>query len=268
VTKKSVKSSRNVSASRPNKSPHAVARQREEVRRQQQARQNRIITTAGGALAVVVIALLVWQFWPEARDEGAATAERMESIEGNVIESERPLADVAPLARLNYYESYPPAVIDEQKEYEAIIRTEHGDMRLRLFTQEAPLTVNNFVFLATQGFYDDTTFHRVIEDFMAQAGDPTGTGMGGPGYRFEDETDNNLVFDRPGLLAMANSGPNTNGSQFFITYEPTPWLSGLHTIFGELVEGEEVLQAITVRNPDLAPTPGDTIVRIDIVELD
>jgi cyclophilin family peptidyl-prolyl cis-trans isomerase len=267
VAKKSAKSSRNVAVSRPAKSAHAVARQREETRRHQQARQNRIITIIGGVLALLVLALLVWQFWPEARDQGTA-AERIDIGEGTVIESERPLAGVQPLERLNYYDSYPPVVIDQQKEYEAIIRTERGDMRLRLFAEEAPLTVNNFVFLATEGFYDNTTFHRVIESFMAQAGDPTGTGMGGPGYRFQDETQNGLTFDRPGLLAMANSGPDTNGSQFFITYEPTPWLDGLHTIFGELVAGEEVLQEIAPRNPDLAPEPGELIFRIDIVELE
>ncbi len=104
----------------------------------------------------------------------------------------------------------------------------------------APLTVNNFVFLANEGFYDGTTFHRVIQEFMAQGGDPTGTGGGGPGYWFADETGNGLVFDRPGLLAMANAGPNTNGSQFFITFAPMPHLDGAHTIFGELVAGEDV----------------------------
>ncbi|RMG93284.1 MAG: peptidylprolyl isomerase [Chloroflexi bacterium] len=158
-------------------------------------------------------------------------------------------------------------IIDTNKEYEAIIRTEKGDMRFRLFDDDAPLTVNNFVFLATQGFYDNTTFHRVLANFMAQGGDPTGLGNGGPGYQFEDETDNGLVFDRRGLLAMANAGPNTNGSQFFITFAPTPWLDGNHTIFGELIEGDEVLSSITLRDPQLFPaTPGDTIVRIDIIE--
>jgi cyclophilin family peptidyl-prolyl cis-trans isomerase len=117
-------------------------------------------------------------------------------------------------------------VIDPNGTYEAlVVVTERGDIRLRLFADAAPLTVNNFVFLAEQGFYDGTTFHRVLEDFMAQAGDPTGTGSGGPGYMFQDETDNGLIFDRPGILAMANAGPNTNGSQFFITFAPPPGLT-------------------------------------------
>jgi peptidylprolyl isomerase len=129
--------------------------------------------------------------------------------------------------------------------------------------------VNNFVFLAEQGFYDGTTFHRVIEDFMAQAGDPTGTGTGGPGYAFEDEVSSGLTFDRGGLLAMANSGPMTNGSQFFITYEETPWLNGRHTIFGEIIEGEDVLNALAVLEPDPSGTSasaGDGIERIIIIE--
>jgi cyclophilin family peptidyl-prolyl cis-trans isomerase len=154
-------------------------------------------------------------------------------------------------------------VVDTAKEYEAILKTEKGDIRLRLFADQAPLAVNNFVFLAKQGFYDGLTFHRVIEDFMAQGGDPTGQGFGGPGYQFTDETDNELSFDRPGLLAMANSGPNTNGSQFFITYVPTPHLDGLHTIFGELIEGEEVLNSLSLVQPG---DDGDVIVRVDIVE--
>ena len=111
------------------------------------------------------------------------------------------------------------------------------------------MTVNNFVFLAREGFYNDTTFHRVLEGFMAQAGDPTGTGSGGPGYQFEDEIVPNLTFDRPGLLAMANAGPGTNGSQFFITFAPTDWLNGMHTIFGEVIEGQDVLNQITLRDP-------------------
>jgi cyclophilin family peptidyl-prolyl cis-trans isomerase len=262
VTKKGSKSSRNVKVSRPVKSAHAVAREREEARRQQQERQNRIIAIGGGVLAVILVGLLVWQFLPPPRDESTAIAER------TPIEGERPLAAIDPEARNDFYDAYPPQVIDPAKEYEAVIRTERGDMRLRLFADAAPLAVNNFVFLATQGFYDNTTFHRVIEDFMAQAGDPTGTGGGGPGYRFEDETDNNLVFDRSGLLAMANAGADTNGSQFFVTYGPTPWLDGRHTIFGELIEGEEVLNQIRLREPGIDPIPGDLVQRIDIVESD
>ncbi|MCP4427554.1 MAG: peptidylprolyl isomerase [Chloroflexi bacterium] len=155
-------------------------------------------------------------------------------------------------------------VIDAAKSYEAVVTVAgKGDMRLTLFDDEAPLTVNSFVYLANQGFYDGLTFHRVIADFMAQGGDPTGIGSGGPGYQFEDETDADLSFDRRGLLAMANSGPATNGSQFFITFVPTPHLNGLHTIFGELIEGDDVLSGLTISEPG---GPADVIERIVIVE--
>ena len=137
--------------------------------------------------------------------------------------------------------SSPPAMaIDATTKYRATLQTEKGDIVLQLFAAEAPLTVNNFVFLSHQGYYDSVTFHRVIPDFMAQAGDPTGKGGGGPGYTFADEVESGLAFDRPGLLAMANAGPGTNGSQFFITYAPTPHLNGKHTIFGEVLQGMEL----------------------------
>jgi cyclophilin family peptidyl-prolyl cis-trans isomerase len=190
--------------------------------------------------------------------------------QGESLGGERPLADIAPTRRANYYDAYPAMVVDAAKKYEAVIRTEKGDMRFRLFVAEAPKTVNNFVYLANQGFYDGTIFHRVISAFMAQAGDPTGTGRGGPGYRFEDETNNGLTFNRAGLLAMANAGPNTNGSQFFITFVPTPHLNGAHTIFGELIEGQNVLNSISLVQPGgrtASGTTGDVIERIDITEL-
>ncbi len=120
------------------------------------------------------------------------------------------------------------------------IKTLKGDINLVLFPEKSPLTVANFVNLIQQKYYDGVIFHRVIEDFMAQGGDPTGTGMGGPGYRFEDETDNGLKFNKAGKLAMANAGPGTNGSQFFITTVPTDWLDGNHTIFGEVVSKDDL----------------------------
>ena len=189
-----------------------------------------------------------------------------EVVVNDAVVGERPLATIPPEQRNGIFPSYPNMVIDLSLTYDAIINTQNGTMRLRLFDDLAPLTVNNFVYLANQGFYDDTTFHRVIEDFMAQAGDPTGTGSGSPGYVFEDETNNGLVFDRPGLLAMANAGPGTNGSQFFITYVNTTWLDGNHTIFGELLEGQEVLNAITIREPG-SDIPADIITSIEIVEV-
>ncbi len=166
--------------------------------------------------------------------------------------------------------SSPPTMqIDPSKSYEAVFKTENGDIRVRLFADQAPATVNNFVFLARQGYYNNTTFHRVLSGFMAQGGDPTGTGAGGPGYTFEDEFSPDLQFDRPGLLAMANRGPDTNGSQFFITYAPTPHLNGLHTIFGEVVEGTEVLNSLSPRDPQANPdSQGDTLVSVEIIEAD
>jgi cyclophilin family peptidyl-prolyl cis-trans isomerase len=179
---------------------------------------------------------------------------------------------MAPTAREDFYDSYPEMIIDTAKSYQAVIRTEKGDMLVNLFDDESPLAVNSFVFLASQGYYDSTIFHRVLPDFMAQAGDPTGSGSGGPGYIFDDEVDNGLVFDRPNLLAMAKpSAPDSNGSQFFITFVETPHLSGIHTIFGELIEGVDVLNSITFVQPgNLAnqePT-GDEIFSIDIYESD
>jgi cyclophilin family peptidyl-prolyl cis-trans isomerase len=154
--------------------------------------------------------------------------------------------------------------IDTEKTYYATIKTEKGDIRLLLFDDEAPMTVNNFIFLARQGFYDGCTFHRVIPGFVAQAGDPTGTGSGGPGYTFPDEFSPSLSHDSAGILSMANAGPDTNGSQFFITYAPQPHLDGRHSIFGKVVDGMEVLLSLTPRDPD-AP-PGEMIYTIVIEE--
>ena len=141
--------------------------------------------------------------------------------------------------------SAPPAMaIDTDKKYQATFQTGKGDIVIELYADKVPNTVNNFVFLARDGFYDNTKFHRVIESFMAQGGDPEGTGRGGPGYKFADEFHHELRHDTAGILSMANAGPNTNGSQFFITFTPTPHLDGKHTVFGKVVEGMEVLAVI------------------------
>ena len=159
----------------------------------------------------------------------------------------------------------PELLIDSKKDYKAIIETEKGEMKINLFEKKVPLTVNNFVFLSNQGFYDGTIFHRVISDFMAQGGDPTGTGRGGPGYSFEDEFDKRLRHDKPGIVSMANSGPNTNGSQFFITHVPTPWLNGKHSVFGEVEEGLDVLFSISPRDPIKPENPGVRIKTVKII---
>lgn len=163
--------------------------------------------------------------------------------------------------------SKPPALeIDVNKSYIAVIHTEKGDVKIKLHADKTPKTVNNFVFLSRQGFYDGTIFHRVIKDFMAQGGDPTGTGRGGPGYDFADEFYPSLKHDKPGILSMANAGPNTNGSQFFITHVPTPWLDRKHSVFGEVIEGMEVVLSIPPRDPGRPEYPGIKIQSIDILE--
>ena len=155
---------------------------------------------------------------------------------------------------MNYSEP-PQMTIDTSKQYTATIGTEKGSIILELFASDVPVTVNNFVFLARERFYDGTTFHRVIPDFMAQGGDPTGTGTGGPGYKFADEFTKHTHV--AGALSMANSGPNTNGSQFFITYSPQSHLDRKHSVFGQLILGEKVLKALK---------SGDTIAKITIEE--
>ena len=160
----------------------------------------------------------------------------------------------------------PEMVIDPKKHYKANIDTDKGEMVVELFADKAPKTVNNFVFLAREGFYDGTIFHRVINDFMVQGGDPTGTGTGGPGYRFADEFAPGLKHDKPGMLSMANAGPGTNGSQFFITHVPTPWLDGKHTIFGQVVEGMDVLMSIPARDPNQRNAPAVKINKVTIEE--
>ncbi len=170
-------------------------------------------------------------------------------------------------ARDGKYSALPPMTLDAQKYYFATFKTVKGDIKVQLYADKTPITVNNFVFLARDGFYDNTTFHRVLENFMAQGGDPTGRGNGGPGYKFADELGEGLVFDRPGLLAMANGGPNTNGSQFFFTFAPTPHLNGRHTIFGEVVEGIEVLDTLKRRDPQEGSNfPGDALTTVVIEE--
>ncbi len=138
----------------------------------------------------------------------------------------------------------PEMQIDTEKSYGVVIETDKGNIELDLYPQDAPKTVNNFVFLAREGFYDGVLFHRVINNFMIQGGDPTGTGSGGPGYKFEDEIQGNPLKHETGVISMANAGPNTNGSQFFITHAPQPHLNGKHTVFGKVVVGQDVVDSI------------------------
>ena len=212
----------------------------------QKQQSDRMIQIIGGVVLVLIVVGIVWLVWSGGRSNEPA---------------------VAPEQTAEQYSAEPPMTIDVNKQYFATFKIANGgEFVVQLFPDKSPKTVNNFVFLARDGFYDGTTFHRVLDEFMAQGGDPTGTGMGGPGYQFEDEF-SDLTFDRPGLLAMANSGPNTNGSQFFITFVPTPHLNNLHTIFGEVIEGLDVVEGLTRRDPNQNPDfPGDAIETITITE--
>ncbi|MDP6665968.1 MAG: peptidylprolyl isomerase [Dehalococcoidia bacterium] len=160
--------------------------------------------------------------------------------------------------------SAPAGALDTSKTYTATFKTEAGDFQVLLYDDEAPLTVENFINLATIGFYDDTTFHRVISGFMAQGGDPDGTGGGGAGYRFRDEFDATRRHSKAGILSMANSGRNTNSSQFFITFGPTPHLDDVHSVFGEVVSGMDNVLNIRLRDPATDQLPGDKIETITI----
>lgn len=150
----------------------------------------------------------------------------------------------------------PPMAVDTDRNYDVHIETDKGTIELELYPQHAPKTVNNFVFLAKEGFYDGVSFHRVIGNFMIQGGDPTGTGRGGPGYRFEDEFEGNPLRHERGVISMANAGPGTNGSQFFITHGPQPHLDGRHTVFGKVKSGQDVVDRIE---------QGDTMLRVAVL---
>jgi cyclophilin family peptidyl-prolyl cis-trans isomerase/protein-disulfide isomerase len=168
------------------------------------------------------------------------------------------------LLRGRQFHECPSFTIDTEADYTATLRTEKGDIVIQLLPKIAPIAVNSFVFLAENDWFDNVTFHRVLEGFMAQGGDPTGSGFGGPGYTFEIEVSPTLLFDRAGLLAMANSGPTSNGSQFFITFGPTEHLNGGFTIFGEVLSGMEVVESLTLRDPSQSPDlpPGDLILDV------
>jgi len=176
-------------------------------------------------------------------------------------------ADQPALVGTKQYSAAPPMLIDPKKQYTATVKmAKGGQFVIQLYADKAPITVNSFVFLARQGYFDGVTFHRVLEGFMAQGGDPTGTGSGGPGYSFVNEN-SDLTFDKAGVVAMANAGPDTNGSQFFITFGPTPNLNGGYTIFGQVISGMDVVNGLTRRDPNQNPNfPGDAIASITITE--
>jgi cyclophilin family peptidyl-prolyl cis-trans isomerase len=166
-----------------------------------------------------------------------------------------------------HYDEAPPMMVDQAKQYFATFKmAKGGEFIVELYPAKAPITVNSFVFLACKNYYDGVTFHRVLEGFMAQGGDPTGSGMGGPGYEFVNEN-SDLTFDKAGVMAMANAGPDTNGSQFFITFGSSEQLNGGYTIFGQVIDGMDVVNKITLRDPEQNPAfEGDGIETIVITE--
>lgn len=215
-----------------------------------------------GAIVVIVLiaAVLACRFIPKRQPTPQAVAPAG-TDNGAACE---PFASIPAAAQ---YNQAPPMSIDTSKQYFATFKMQKGgEFVVQLYPDKAPITVNSFVFLSCKGFYDGLTFHRVLEGFMAQGGDPAGTGMGGPGYEFQNE-DSDLKFDKAGVVAMANAGRDTNGSQFFITFGPADHLNGGYTIFGQVVEGMDVVNNITRRDPDKNPTfQGDVIESITITE--
>jgi cyclophilin family peptidyl-prolyl cis-trans isomerase len=215
-------------------------------------------------MAVIVIAIVAWpniaKLFTKA-ESGNSTAVVDD------VGSATSCAAFDSIAAAEQYNEAPPMKIDEAKQYFATFKmAKGGEFVVELYSAKAPITVNSFVFLACKNYFDGVTFHRVLEGFMAQGGDPTGTGMGGPGYEFVNEN-SDLTFDKNGVVAMANAGPDTNGSQFFITFGAQEFLNGGYTIFGQVVEGMDIVNAITRRDPEQSPAfVGDAIETITITE--
>jgi peptidylprolyl isomerase len=246
-------------------------------------------TAMGAVAAIVVVALFVVLGLMLARQPGASTAGQATALPFEAVTAVPadtaagtaptvvPAADgaaagtdaAAVAARANKYSAPPPMTIDPARQYTATITTPRGDIVIRLRPDLAPQTVNSFVFLAREGYYDGVTWHRVLPNFMAQGGDPTGTGGGGPGYTVPGEFTDQVLFDRPGIVAMARPGNdvNGNGSQFFITTAPYPSLNGQYTIFGEVISGQEIVDGIPLRDPEQSPgTPGEPMLTVTVAE--
>jgi cyclophilin family peptidyl-prolyl cis-trans isomerase len=227
---------------------------------ERKARQARYIQIGGIGVALIVVVLGFWLF---STKKPSQAANSVPTLAGGVGDSTacNVFSDI-PVA--SQY-SAPPMKIDVSKQYFATVKmAKGGEFVIQLYPDKAPITVNSFVFLACKGFYNGVTFHRVLDGFMAQGGDPTGTGGGGPGYQFDNEK-NDLAFDKAGVVAMANAGPNTNGSQFFIMFNAYGLQESDYTIFGQVVSGMDVVNAITKRDPNANPTtPGDAIESVTI----
>jgi peptidyl-prolyl cis-trans isomerase B (cyclophilin B) len=241
--------------------------------RRRKRRQRVIAGVVAGALALGAVGYAGWVFlFAGEEEERAGPAAGPTSSPSPREPEELPVACGAEVPRQagkekQMFDAPPEMVIDRKKAYRATLDTSCGPIELELFADQTPVTVNNFVFLAREGFYDGLTFHRVIPDFVLQGGDPAGDGSGGPGYQFEDEIVKRLKFNQPGLLAMANSGPDTNGSQFFITTGEPTHLNGLHTIFGRVTGGMNAVREIeALGSPEGTPTARIYIERVTIEE--
>ncbi len=230
-------------------------------RKLQQQQKRRMDAIQIGAIVVIVLiaAIFVWKFIPKGQS-APQTAAASDSAA---------CAPFASIPAASQYSQVPAMAIDTSKQYFATFKMQKGgEFVVQLYPDKAPITVNSFVFLSCKGFYNGVTFHRVLEGFMAQGGDPTGTGTGGPGYKFQYE-ESDLKFDKAGVVAMANNGPATptNGSQFFITFAPADFLNNGYTIFGQVTQGMDVVNGITRRDPQQAPTfKGDVIESVTITE--
>lgn len=242
----------------------------ERIKKEKAKQTERIIQWVGGGVIALVVVGLIWYFVQNGSSNQTETPPLQDVPTSDIVPTQdTSSATEAPQTTPRQYAAYPPMTIDPAKKYFATVKmAKGGEFVIQLYPDKAPKTVNSFVFLAREHFFDGVTFHRVLEGFMAQGGDPTGTGGGGPGYEFEYEP-NDLKFDKAGVVAMANTGPATptNGSQFFITFGPTPNLDGGYTIFGQVTEGMDVVNGITRRDPDTQPTfEGDAMESVTITE--
>lgn len=229
----------------------------------QRRRNDMVLWVIGAGVVIVVLLLLAPQLTSLLRPQATQAAAPTQAAA--VGQPTQPAAAANPAVK--EWDEAPAMQIDPAKKYTATVKmAKGGEFVIELYADKAPITVNSFVFLARQGYFDGVTFHRVLEGFMAQGGDPTGTGMGGPGYQFVNE-DSDLSFDKAGVVAMANAGRDTNGSQFFITFAPQQRLDGGYTIFGQVISGMDVVNGLTRRDPDQNPTfTGDAIETVTITE--
>jgi peptidylprolyl isomerase len=227
------------------------------VKKEEDVKSEKLIQYIAVAAILIVIGIIAWPYIPK-----PAVTSNTPSVAGapgcGAFDS---------IAAADQYSSAPPMLIDASKQYFATVKMANGgEFVIQLYPDKAPITVNSFVFLSCKGFFNGVTFHRVLEGFMAQGGDPQGTGGGGPGYEFVNE-DSDLTFDKEGVVAMANAGRDTNGSQFFITFGPQEFLNGGYTIFGQIVGGMDVVNGLTRRDPDQSPNfVGDAIESVSITE--